>query len=603
MRNFSYKEVELVSGYLKNKQELNETVTINAVYDRFEETGRIKAFNCDWKEGDEQKPHHFWDSDVAKWMEGAAYILARRRDDELERRVESLIDCIEANQGEDGYFNIYYTVCAGERFTNRNDHELYCAGHLFEAAVAYAQATGRERFLKLMEKYAHYIYKVFVLEKSAGFVTPGHEEIELALVRLYRYTRNKEYLELASFFIEQRGRHEKEIMAFGSRELADYNQSHLPVREQREAVGHAVRAVYLYCAMADLAFELEDEGLKEACLALFEDIAGRKMYVTGGLGSCYLGECFSKPFNLPNSQAYNETCAGIGLMFFCLRMQKLDNRSAYADVIERVLYNGVLSALSLDGRSFFYENPLEITCLEHFSSIFGPLRFPALSRAQSFECSCCPPNINRLLPVLSEYVYAQDGDAIYINQFVSSILKADGICLRQETSYPIDGKISVQASGAAVLKIRIPSWCEKFTLNRPYTLKNGYAEIINDGGRIELELDMTPFAVRADARVQADVNKLCIQAGPVVYCAEWADNGDNLHALCLSSDFKCKIEYDPSIGLNALEISGFEACSQGGLYTRGRRELKEKKIRLIPYNAFANRGPGDMLVWFNDVTR
>lgn len=588
MLPFSYKDVNITSGYLKKKQDLNQTVTINAVYDRFAETGRIKAFECAWKEGEENKPHYFCDSDVAKWMEGAAYILAGNRDEELEKRIESLIDCIEANQREDGYFNIYYTVCESERFTERNNHELYCAGHLFEAAVAYAQATGKKRFLRLMEKYAHYIYKVFVLEKSAGFVTPGHEEIELALVKLYRYTGNKEYLDLASFFIEQRGRHEKEIMAFGSREKADYNQTHLPVREQHTAVGHAVRAMYLYCAMADLAYELKDEGLKNACMDLFEDIVSKKMYITGGIGSCYLGECFSQPFNLPNSQAYNETCAAIGLMFFCLRMQKLDNRSVYADVIERALYNGVLSALSLNGRSFFYENPLEITRLEHFESIFGPLRYPILTRAQSFECSCCPPNINRLLPVLGEYIYAREGKTLYVNQFVSSVLEIGDVLFKQETAYPVEGKIYMTAQGVDIVKIRIPSWCEKFFLNKPYTLKGGYAEIINDGMPIEIEFDMTPFAVISDSRVAADVNKICIQAGPIVYCAESIDNIDNLHALCLSSDFGYNIVYDESIGLNTLRVSGYVAVNQKGLYSRACRELKRTKICLIPYSAFAN---------------
>lgn len=602
MLPLSYKDVKITSGYLKKKQDLNQTATINAVYDRFAETGRIKAFECAWKEGEENKPHYFWDSDVAKWMEGAAYILAGCRNEELEKRVESLIDCIEANQGEDGYFNIYYTVCESGRFTERNNHELYCAGHLFEAAVAYAQATGKKRFLRLMEKYAHYIYKVFVLEKSAGFVTPGHEEIELALVKLYRYTGNKEYLDLACFFIEQRGRHEKEIMAFGSRELAGYNQTHLPVREQHTAVGHAVRAMYLYCAMADLAYELKDEGLKNACMDLFEDIIGRKMYITGGIGSCYLGECFSQPFNLPNSQAYNETCAAIGLMFFCFRMQRLNNNSIYADVIERALYNGVLSSLSLDGCSFFYENPLEITRQEHFESIFGSLRYPILTRAQSFECSCCPPNINRLLPVLGEYIYAREGKTLYVNQFAPSVLETGDITCKQETMYPIDGKISITAQGADAVKVRIPAWCEKFSLNKPYTLNGGYAEIINDGMPIEIEFDMKPFAVTSDSRVAADVNKICIQAGPVVYCAESIDNIENLHALCLSSDFEYSMEYNDSIGLNTLTVSGYAAVNQNGLYSRARRELKRIKIRLIPYSAFANRGQADMLVWFSDVT-
>lgn len=600
MNLFKYSEVDLTGGFLKQKQLLNEKITIQAVYDRFRETGRIDAFNCDWKENQPNKPHYFWDSDVAKWIEGAAYIVGKHPDKELERRIESLIDCIEKNQGEDGYFNIYYTVCEKDRFTNRNNHELYCAGHLFEAAVAYAEATGRERFLRLMEKYADYIYKVFVQDKSAGFVTPGHEEIELALVRLYRYTGRKKYIELAAFFINERGKHE-EYKDFCTKEYADYNQSHIPVREQREAAGHAVRAMYLYCAMADLALELEDDELKKACLALFDDIVNRKMYVTGGIGSCYLGECFAKPYALPNDQAYAETCAGIGLMFFCLRMQRLDNRAVYADVIERVLYNGVLAALSLDGKAFFYENPLEITALKRFSSIWGSLRYPAPVRAESFECSCCPPNINRLLPVLGEYIYGYEKGVLYVNQFADSRLSGAGYKVKQKTNYPVGGRISLLVEGAEKVSVRIPCWCGSFKINQPYVMKDGYAQIINSGAEIIVELDVSPFAVQSSGYVAEDVNKLCVQAGPVIYCAEAADNGDNLHALSISPDFEYKTEYCAEYGLNIVCVKGYRRINGDKLYSRASKTesaLSKTDIKLIPYYAHANRGDTDMLIWF-----
>ncbi len=591
MKHFTYKEAQLTDGFVYSKELLNRTATIHAVYDRFAETGRIGAFDFDTK-----KVHIFWDSDVAKWMEGAAYILAKHPDAELERKMESLIDRIEKNQGEDGYFNIYYTVCDPEgRFTKRDNHELYCAGHLFEAAVAYADATGRERFLHCMEKYADYIYRVFVEQDSASFSTPGHEEIELALVRMYRYTNKKKYLDLAAHFINQRGVAEKD-------EHMDYNQSHLPVREQTEAVGHSVRAVYLYSAMADLALELRDDALKQACKTLFADMVNRKMYITGGIGSCHVGETFSNPYDLPNEEAYTETCAGIGLMFFCLRMLALENDAKYADIIERVFYNGMLSGLSLDGKAFFYENPLEITMQNHFSNIFGRRRFPITQRKESFGCSCCPPNINRLFPRLSEYVYGLDGDTLYINQFTASTLQSGDISAQMTTDYPLNGRIAVRANGVSRVAFRIPSWCRKFTLNAEYTMENGYAVVRNDG-ELQLTLDMQPFAVRANCKVLKDINKICIQCGPLVYCAESVDNGENLHALEIPVNFSYQKSFDAFFGLPVLIVDGFRYTdSLDGLYTFADTDLPQKQkcsIKMIPFSCFANRGETDMLTWIS----
>ena len=589
MQLYSYKQVEITGGYLAAKQELNRKITINAVYDRFKETGRIDAFSMSRKDA-----HIFWDSDVAKWMEGAAYLLAQSPDAELERKVEALIDNIEKYQGADGYFNIYYTVCEPDgRFTQRGNHELYCAGHLFEAAVAYAEATGRERFLACMEKYADYIYRVFVEEKSAAFVTPGHEEIELALVRMYRYTGKKKYLDLAAFFINERGRHDGE--------LTDYNQSHVPVREQREAVGHSVRAVYLYSAMADLALELHDEQLQNACDALYRDITERKMYVTGGIGSCHLGETFSKPYDLPNAEAYTETCAGIGLMFFCQRMLRLENNAAFADTVERVFYNGVLSGISLDGKSFFYENPLEITLLDHFSNSYGARRFPITQRLECFSCSCCPPNLNRLLPLLGEYLYGRQDDTLFVNQFAASTLSDGDVTCVMTTDYPVNGRVTLSAQGVKRLAVRIPAWCASFTLNKPYTVQNGYA-VVDAEGETVLELDMTPFAVCADSRVVRDAGKLCVQAGPIVYCAESVDNGENLHTFSISPNFESTVHYSEAFGLNELEISAKRYAQGGALYRRAEHSGNQPQpatLHLIPYSAFANRGESDMLVWFN----
>ena len=601
MKLFDYRKVDITSGYVADKQEMNRKITINSVYDRFCDTGRIGAFDFNTKD-----VHCFWDSDVAKWMEGASYIIAKHPDPVLEERIEALIDRIERHQDKNGYFNIYFTVKEPEkRFTDRGAHELYCAGHLFEAAVAYAEATGKTRFLKCMEKYADYIYKVFVTDGSAAFVTPGHEEIELALFKLYSYTKKEKYLELAEFFLEKRGNNDKDANT-------DYNQSHRPIREQTEAVGHSVRAVYLYSAMADLARITGDDTLKKACRTIYEDIVNKKMYITGGIGSCHLGETFSKPYDLPNEQAYTETCAGIGLMFFCRRMMQLDNLAEYSDVIERIFYNGVLSGISLDGKSFFYENPLEITHLNHFTNSYGSRRYPITQRLECFNCSCCPPNINRLLPVLEEYIYGIDGDTLYVNQFTSSKLCDGGISCEMSTDYPLSGGITIRAVGVGKIAVRIPSWCAGFEIDAPYTLDKGYAVIESgtDGGKeIRINFDMTPFAVRSNSKVVEDAGKLCIQAGPVVYCAESIDNSENLYEYILTADFESKVKFNTLYGLNELEISawriddGNNGNKSESLYFRADSAKKpateHTALRMIQNNCFANRADCDMKTWFN----
>ena len=353
-----FQQVDLDQGFWQERQRINRDVSIWNVYKRFQETGRFDAFRCDWREGMPNKPHVFWDSDVAKWMEAAAFLLEKKPDPQLEAAVDELVDRIADHQDADGYFNTYFTACEPEaRFTRRTDHELYCAGHLFEAAVAYAHATGKEKFLGLMRRYADYIERVFKDEKSAAFLTPGHEEIELALVKLYRHTGEKRYLELSRWFVEERGRHEEGLYEMFPSKHA---QDHLPVRQMETAEGHCVRALYLYSAMADLAYEYQDEELLGVCRRIFLNIVRRRMYVTGGVGSTAHGEAFTVDYDLPNRTAYAESCASIALIFFARRMLRLEADSLYADTMERVLYNGFLSSVSLDGRKFFYVNPLEL---------------------------------------------------------------------------------------------------------------------------------------------------------------------------------------------------------------------------------------------------
>ena len=592
MKTVSYANVRLKEGYLRSKEELNRNVTIHAVYDRFFETGRIGAFACDWKEGMEHKPHYFWDSDVAKWIEGASYILQKDPDPDLETKIEAIVDNIEKNQGADGYFNIYFTVCEPDkRFSNRDWHELYCAGHLMEAAVAYAEATGRTRFLSLMEKYADYIETVFLKEKSAAFFTPGHEEIELALVKMYRHTKKKKYLDMAAYFINTRGTIEETGNQY------ENFQSHAPVREQKEALGHAVRALYLYTGMASLARETGEASLIAACKTLWQDVTACKMYVTGALGSTHRGEAFSNvPYDLPNGTAYAETCAAIALLLFGREMLALENDAKYADAIERALYNGVLAGLSLSGDAFFYENPLEINLSERRGDLQS--RYSITQRVACFDCSCCPPNLNRLLASLGGYIYGREGDTLYVNQFVDSTLSEEGISCLQATDYPRNGCVKLQVTGVKRVAVRVPEWCDKFTLNKPYVLQNGYAVVENDGGEILLELDLAPRAVFADPRVWYDSGRLCVMRGPVVYCAEGVDNGEHLHSYTVPINFSARELPDEGVGLPALEIA---CCKQlplvGRLYANTPPKTIRTALKLIPYSAFANRGESDMLVW------
>lgn len=594
MKLIPHSKVNLKSGFFFDKQELNRKTTINAVYDRFSETGRIGAFKFGYPDTDPIQPHYFWDSDVAKWMEGAAYILRHTPDPDLEAKVDEIVDDIERNQCEDGYFNIFFTVVQPEnRWANRDWHELYCAGHLMEAAVAYAEATGKTKLLTCMEKYADYIAKVFMEDHSAAFQTPGHEEIELALVRMYRHTGKKKYLDMAAHFINTRGTVEE----FNQ---TAYNQAHIPVREQTDAVGHAVRAMYLYTGMAYLAAETGDRSLVAACQKLWEDATERKMYVTGGLGSTFIGEAFTTPYDLPADQAYTETCAGIALCFFGGGMLALDNNAVYADVIERALYNGVTSGLSIDGAQFFYENPLEINLSERFASAWGARRFPAHRRVACFACSCCPPNINRLLASLGNYVYGLEGDTLYVNQFATSDMTDGAVTAEIKTAYPNEGTVTVTAKGVSKLAIRIPAWCDSFTLNKTYTMQNGYAMVDNDGTPVNVTFDLTPRRVWADARVLRTANQAAIMKGPVVYCAEGVDNGEGeLHNYILPTNFTAAEEASTEYGLPTLAVPCVKRVTDGdSLYRNTPPKTEAATLRLIPYNAFANRQETDMRVWF-----
>ncbi len=592
-----YRNVTINNGFWKQKQELNDTVAIHAVYDRFQDTGRIDAFQFDWKEGMENQPHVYWDSDVFKWLEGACYIFQRTQDQELLTKIDRIIDQVEKNQQEDGYFNIYYTVCeTGKRFTSREMHELYCAGHMFEAAVAYYEATGNQRFISISERYAECIKKIFMEEKSAGFVTPGHPEIELALVRLYRVTGNKMLLELAGFFLDMRANNDHDEYFFN--EITRV-QDNAPVREMEVAVGHVVRCLYLLSGAADYAHETGDAALLDACLRVYQDIVKQKMYITGGLGSTFMGETFTIPYDLPNETAYAETCAAISMMMFANRLGRYTKNATYANVVEWVMYNGMLSGISLDGKAFFYENPLEINIRNKEQVNFKNKseHFPEYQRKEVFLCSCCPPNLNRVLSSMGNYIYDLEQDDCYINQFVDSTLHTEQVTVTQKTKYPLDGTVKIKAMGVERLHIRIPDWCTSFTIDTEYLEKNGYAIVENTGEEITVVFAMKPCLIESHNEIYHNVGKVAVTYGPLVYCVESVDNIENLETLYLTKDWNPICRFDEFFGAYCMEADGFMKESESTLYHPVSENFKPCKIRFIPYYGFANRGETNMRVW------
>ncbi len=606
--NVGFEHVDITGGFWERIQTRNREVTIPNVYDRFAETGRIRAMKHDWKPGMPDKPHIFWDSDVAKWMEGAAYSLAKHPDTALEAQVEAIIDLIEAGQDPCGYFNSYFqTVEPDKRFTIRGDHELYCAGHLIEAALAWYDTTGRDRFLRCMIRYADYIERVFRLEHSAGFTSPGHEEIELALVKLWKHTGEERYLKLAEYFLDRRGRDKSDPPSYedGSMQVQD----HLPVREQTEAVGHAVRAAYLYSALADVAKIRGDAELYALCRKLWKSITCRRMFITGGIGQTREGEAFTIDYDLRNGSAYAETCAAIGLAFFASRLSELEPRREYADVIERILYNGFLSSTNLRGDSFFYENPLELDQYNDRIIRAGIRRggSPISERVRVFSCSCCPPNIVRFAAELGGYLYTEDGDTIYVNQYMDSCMTHDGVTVCQETDYPHDGRITLRARGLEerTLALRLPGWCGAYTLevngqSAEAPCEDGWLRI---PGAEELEavltLEMPPVLISANPRVHEDNGRAALMRGPLVYCLESVDNGENLHDIALVPGAPFSPVWSEEFGAYCIETTGTRSvfADPDALYAPYTGERCETKLRFIPYYAFANRGANDMIVW------
>ena len=602
IKTVDFSKTDITGGFWRQKQDLVRKTTVKAVYDRFKETGRFDAFKCDWKEGMPLRPHYFWDSDVAKWIEGVAYLTQKKREPRLERLADETIDLIEKNQGEDGYFNIYFTVVDPEsRFKNRDWHELYCAGHLMEAAVAYYNATGKRKFLDIMCKYADYIEKRFKIDEDTEFVTPGHEEIELALVRLYEATGERRYLELSEFFINSRGTQDEMHTDWMKN---NYGQSHLPVREQTTAEGHAVRAVYLYCGMADIAWQTGDAELKKACEALFNNIVDKRMYITGGIGSSSCGEAFTVDYDLSNLLAYTESCAALGLALFANRMLRFEADSRYSDTVERVIYNGFMSSMSLNGKSFFYENPLEVIPYLHTrdtSTKSGSIHWPQMQRSEVFGCSCCPPNILRFISSIANILYSESEDTIYIHQFMQSRTEIERngktIVIEQKTRYPESGRVEIKVSGGDTrLAVRIPGWCDGY---EGETVK-GYAYFdVKESQTLSFDFKMRVKLIEARPEAVFDCGKFAVMRGPVVYCMEAVDNGDILRDIRLSARSRFKYGKHEELGVPKLTVKAYRRQRDDGspLYYERKEQLIETEATLIPYYAFANRGITEMQIW------
>ena len=601
MRNIEFSDVEITGGYWKARQEINSSVTLMSVYERFKETHRFDALQCLWKDGNPNMPHIFWDSDVAKWIEGAAYILNSKEDAAVSEIIDSAVECIIKNSDENGYFNSHFLVTEQQnRFCNRNCHELYCAGHLMEAAVAYYEITGKASFLKAMCKFADYIEKVFKNEKSAAFTTPGHPELELALMRLYKATGEKRYADLAKYFIDEHGkRPEKEgyyIKGFNEA----YNQDEMPIKNRSTAEGHCVRSMYLMCGAADVAAEYGDADLKEACERVFDNVVYKRMYITGGIGPTYIGEAFTIDYDLPNRTAYAETCAAISLSMFANRMLQFGADAKYADIVEKTMYNGVMSGVSMDGKSFFYENPLEID--PDFNNVNTSAkdkqRFPITQRLEVFDCSCCPPNILRYVASVAGFLYSFDDNTIYVHQYMDSKTETDSIRITQKTEYPKNGKVLIQCNtDKKMIALRIPGWCKSFTINQSYVIKRGYAYItLNGNDEIEVAFDMPVRLIAANRRVHSDAGRVAVMRGPVVYCAEEIDNGPDLKSVLLDIHSNFELQDSPFL-LPLLKTKAYRPKETERLYYEAGDDYEEIPLSLIPYYAFANRGETEMQVW------
>ena len=632
-----FTSVKLNDQFWTKRIEINRTATIPASFARCESTGRVKNFVMAAEhKGKFCTAYPFDDTDIYKTIEGASYSLAVHPDPKLSAYIDSLIGIIGKAQEPDGYLYtarsidpVHPQAWAGpERWINeqKSSHELYNCGHMYEAAAAHYMATGKRNFLNIALKNADLLVRTFGPDKK--HVAPGHEIVEMGLVRLYRITGKKDYLYLAKFFIDQRGIKPYNKKSKNTYENGTYFQDDKPVIQQDEAEGHAVRAMYLYSGMADVAALTGDTAYLKAIDRIWNNMVGKKMYVQGSIGAVGDGERFGDNYELPNATAYNETCAAIGSVFWNQRMFLLHGDSKYIDVLEKTLYNGLISGVGLDGKSFFYTNAMQV------SNSFNQ---PDLERERSgwFTCSCCPTNVVRLIPSIPGYIYAQNGSDVYVNLFISGTgnltVNNKAVKITQQNNYPWDGALAFTVDPASALdfnlKIRIPGWAQNqampsdlysyeqsrsqkivITVNgKPvdYQMENGYAVIgkkwkKNDEVRLTLPMDVR--RVVANVAVPDDNGKIALQRGPIMYCAEWKDNDGKAGNIIIPKGTVFMPEFEPSL-LNGVTILKGQVKTVDLDEKAQTISTTSKTMTAIPYYAWANRGKGEMTVWFPEQVK
>lgn len=633
-KNLPWHDVAITGGFWGDRQTTNRERTIPAVYHQTKITGRLDAWKLDWQPGQQPEPHIFWDSDTAKWIEAVAYSLATHPNPEFERQVDEVVDWIARAQLADGYANSHFiAVEPHNRWRNlRDQHELYCAGHLIEAAITYAQATGKRQLFDVVQRYANHIDATFGPDDDQKHGYPGHPELELALVRLFRATGEPRYLRLAQYFVDERGQQphyfDLEARARGEDPRRfwagsyHYCQAEEPIRQQTAVDGHAVRACYLYAAVTDVARETGDAELLDVARGLWDDLTRRQLYVTGGIGSIHTIEGFSFPYNLPDETAYSETCASVALGYWAQRLFALEPDSRYLDVLERAFYNALLSGVSYEGSLFFQANPLSayphVSPYERGNTIVTGAHY---QRTAWFDVACCPSNLARLVASVGDYFYTATAQRLYVQLYNTSrtqiVLGGSPVRVEQQTDYPWDGAVQITVTPAQPtrfeLALRIPGWCRDFrlTVNGAAVAQppeRGYVVVAREwraGDTVTLTLAMPIERIVVHPDVRQGAGRVALQRGPIIYCLEEADNGAALAGVSLPREARLSYAFDAGLfgGVGTLRGDALRVAPArwgGELYQpEPYRDAAQEPFtfRAIPYCFWANRQPGEMRVW------